>query len=70
MSELGFCSLLALYCLLCGGGGGGGVLGGSTEDMIEQYLLFFGAFMVSIIGGVERFVPVVIVIERGDATGA
>jgi hypothetical protein len=33
--------------------------------MVEQYFFFF---MVSI-GGVGRFVPVVMVLERGDATG-
>jgi hypothetical protein len=43
-------------------------LGRSTEDMVEQYLSFFQCFMVSISGGVRRFVPMVIVVERGDAT--
>jgi hypothetical protein len=37
--------------------------------MVEQYLLMW-CFMVSISGGMEEFVPVVMVAERGDATGA
>jgi hypothetical protein len=41
---------------------GGLVLEGSTEDMVKQYLLFGG--------GVVRFVPMVIAVERGDATDA
>jgi hypothetical protein len=45
------------------------VLGGFTEDMVEQYLLF-QCLMVSISGGVGRFVPMVMVVERGDVTGA
>jgi hypothetical protein len=48
--------------------GGGLVLGGSTDDMVKQYL--FQVFMVSISGVVVRFVLMVMVVERGDATGA
>jgi hypothetical protein len=43
------------------------VLVGSTEEVVEQY--FFWYFMVSISGGVGRFVQMVMVVERGDATG-
>jgi hypothetical protein len=50
------------------GHGGGLVLGGSTKDMVKQY--FFQCFRVSIVGGVGRFVPIFMVVERGDATGA
>jgi hypothetical protein len=57
---------LHLSALASLGGGGRVVLGGSTEDMVEQYLLW--CFTVSIGGGVGRFVPVVMVVERGDAT--
>jgi hypothetical protein len=34
--------------------------------MVEQYL--FLCFTVSIVGVVGRFVPMVMVVERGDAT--
>jgi hypothetical protein len=47
-----------------------GGLDGSEEDMVKQHLLFFCCFMVSIGGGVGRFVPVVMVVEREDGTGA
>jgi hypothetical protein len=35
--------------------------------MVEQYFLFW-CFMVSIGGGVDRVVPVVMMVGRGDAT--
>jgi hypothetical protein len=54
------------YCLLWNGGAGL-VLGGYTEDMVEQYI--FLCFMVSISGGVGRFVPIIKLVEKGDATG-
>jgi hypothetical protein len=41
-----------------------GGLGWFTEDMVKQYLSF-QCFMVSISGGVGRFVPMVMVVERG-----
>jgi hypothetical protein len=49
-------------------GRGGGGLGGSTEDMVT--IPFSQCFMVSICGGVGRFVPMIMVVERGDTTGA
>jgi hypothetical protein len=52
-------NLSAPYCLL----GKGGVGFGRTVP-------FYQCFMVDISGGVGRFVPVVMVVERGDATGA
>jgi hypothetical protein len=66
MCELGFVIFLP-YCPALGEGSGL-VLGGSTEDMAEQYL-FLWCIMVSICGGLGRFVPMVMVVERGDATG-
>jgi hypothetical protein len=45
------------------------VLGGSTECIVKHYLFFFCWVVVSIGGGVGRFVPK-FVVERGDATGA
>jgi hypothetical protein len=58
-----------VLCVLGWGGGGRLVFGGSTEDMVEQHP-FFLSFMVSTGGGVGRFVPMVMVMERGDTTGA
>jgi hypothetical protein len=43
------------------------VLEGSAEDVAE--LLFFVLYS-QYRGGVSRFVPMVMVVERGDATGA
>jgi hypothetical protein len=61
--------LSALYCWFRGEGAGF-VLGGSTEDMAEQCFFFFWCLTVSIGGGVGRFVPMVMVVERGDVTCA
>jgi hypothetical protein len=47
---------------------GGLVLGGSAEDTVKQYILF-QCFTVSIGDVVGRFIPVVMVVERGNATG-
>jgi hypothetical protein len=49
--------------------GGMFILGGSTGDVVDNTFFFSLVFMVSIGGVVGRFVPVVMV-ERGDATGA
>jgi hypothetical protein len=46
------------------------VLEGPTEDRVEEYLLFFQCFMVSITGRVRWFLPVDMVMDGGDATGA
>jgi hypothetical protein len=43
------------------------VLGGSTEEQLNS--TFFLCFTVSISGGVGSFVPMAMVVERGDATG-
>jgi hypothetical protein len=52
------------YCLLWGEG--------CTDDLLEKYLFdfFFLCVMVSFNGGVGKFVPLVMVEEREDATGA
>jgi hypothetical protein len=62
--ELGFHPLSVLYCPLQRRR-----LERSAKDMVEQYLLFFWWFTVSISGGVGKFVPMPTGVERGDATG-
>jgi hypothetical protein len=59
--ELDFHCLFAPFCLLQGGSL---VLGGSTEDIVEQYPLFFCALQSVSVVGFGRFVPLVVV-DRG-----
>jgi hypothetical protein len=48
-------------------GGGGLVLSGSTEDMVEQYLFSLVLYSQDWWWG-GKFVLMVMVVERGDAT--
>jgi hypothetical protein len=53
-----------------GGGGGRRVGFGRFNRRYGGTVPFFQCFTVFIGGGVERFAPVLMVMERGDATGA
>jgi hypothetical protein len=65
MYELGFRPFPALWK----GGGRGGVGFGRVYRRYGQTIPSFRCFMVSITAGMGRFVPMVIVEEKGDATG-
>jgi hypothetical protein len=64
--EVSFCPLSVPYCLLLGKG----CWEGLQKIESSSTFLFFQCFTVSVSGGMRMVVPVVMVVERVDATDA